>query len=124
MKKKKTFESKSELVPVMIKRLPDKNGGHNHIILEDIDNRHVSVGLTTRKTKGKNSTHTNYKCEVDPLGEGNTSYMRRQGTVERKKRYDKQEKKGAMAPKDYTKAQEYANKAKEKYLREKNGKKK
>ena len=107
------------LVPVRIKRHRDKNGGHNHIIVEDIDNKHVSVGLTTRKTKGKNSNRRNYQCEVNPLGGEETSYLRTQGTVARKQEYDKQEKKGAMAPKDYEKAQEYAGKAKRKYLEQK-----
>ena len=111
------------LVPVRIKKHRDKNGGHHHIIVEDIDNKHVSVGLTTKKTKGKNSKHKNYKCEVNPLGGKETSYMRTQGTVARKQEYDKQEKKGAMAPKDYEKAQEYADKAKRKYLEQKNAKK-
>ena len=111
------YPKRNDLVPVRIKKHGDKNGGHHHVILEDFEDKHVSVGLTTRKTKGKNSTHTNYECEFDPLGKGNRSYMRRQGMVAPIKEYDKQEHKGKMSPKDYAKAKEYGNKAKQKYLR-------
>ena len=82
------------------------------------------MGLTTRKTKGENSTRKNYKCEVNPLGGSGESYLRRQGMVARKQEYDKQEKKrGAMPPKDYEVAKGYADKAKERYIREQNAKK-
>lgn len=123
MSKNKKDEKKKGLIPVRIKRHRDKNGGHNHVIIEDIDNKHVSVGLTRKVTKGKNSNRRNHKCEVNPLGGKETSYLRTQGTVARKQEYDRQEKKGAMAPKDYKKAQEYASKAKRKYLEQKNAKK-
>lgn len=113
--KKKTIV-KDNFVSVKIKRHRDKNGGHHHIILENFENNHVSVGLTTKAKKGKNSP--NYKCETDPLGTGKTSYLRRKGTVAPIKEYDKHEKKGKLTPKDYAKAQEYGSKAKEKYLRE------
>lgn len=120
-RKKKETEN---LIPVRIKRHRDKNGGHHHVIVEDMDNKHVSVGLTTRKTKGKNSNRKNYPCERNPLGGQEQSYMRTQGTVARKQEYDRQEKKGAMTPKDYKKAKEYAEKAKTKYLNGKKSKKK
>ena len=96
--KKTKVNMKESLIPVRIKRHRDKNGGHHHIIVEDFDNKHVSVGLTTRKTKGENSTRKNYKCEVNPLGGSGESYLRRQGMVARKQEYDKQEKKGGLCP--------------------------
>lgn len=116
--------NKKGLVPVTIKKHRDKNGGHNHIIMEDIGNKHVSVGLTTRETKGKSSTHKNYKCEVDPLGSNKESYMRRQGIVDHRKNYEDKEKRGAMHPNDYVKAKQIAEKAKQKYTNEKTAKKK
>lgn len=107
------------LIPVHIKKHRDKNDGHHHIIFGDLGNKHVSVGLTTKTTKGKNSSHKNYKCEVDPLGEGKTSYLRRQGTVAPKKEYIEPGRKGAMSPKDYEQAKVYAERAKQKYLNKK-----
>ena len=110
------YPKRNDLVSVRIKKHGDKNGGHHHIIVEDFEDKHVSVGLTTRKTKGKNSTHTNYKCEFDPLGKGTESYIRRQGTVAPVKEYEPHERKGKMSPKDYARAKEYGDKAKRKYL--------
>lgn len=77
-------DKKDGLISVRIKRHRDKNGGHHHIIVEDIDNKHVSVGLTTKQTKGKNSNRKNYPCERNPLGGKEKSYLRTQGTVARK----------------------------------------
>ena len=118
-KAQKKNESKKflGLIPVRIKKHRDREGGHHHIIFEDLGNKHVSVGLTTKPTKGKNSTHTNYKCEVNPLGGKETSYLRRQGTVDRKGAYSKEEEKGQMHPKDYQAAKGYADKAKENHLK-------
>ena len=42
--------------------------------------------------------------------------MRRQGTVAPIKEYEKKERKGKMSPKDYAKAREYGDRAKQKYL--------
>lgn len=64
-------------VSVEMKKHGDKNGGHPHVIVDDIEDKHVSVGLTTQMKKGKNNT--NYKLETSPLRDGKTSYMRRQG---------------------------------------------
>ena len=115
-------EKKSDpLVPVQIKNHTDKKGGHPHVILSNVDDKHVSVGLSTKPKKGKNST--NYKLEISPLGDGKQSYMRRQGTVAPKGEY-KQPRNGAMTKKDFAKAKEYGEKAKQKYLKEKEHKKK
>ena len=114
VKKNNVSAAIKDLVPVRIKKHRDKKGGHPHVILEDIDDKHVSVGLTRDSKKGKNST--NYKCEINPLGGKDTTYMRRQGTVARKDDYLQSEKKGKMSPKDYAKAKEYGDKAKQKYL--------
>ena len=102
-----------KLIPVTIKRHKDKKGGHPHVIMGDIEDKHVSVGLTSKPTKGKNQP--NYALEKDPLNTGRKSYMRRQGTVAPKEEYDRP-RKGDMAPKDYDRATEYGEKAKQKYL--------
>ncbi len=102
-----------ELIPVTIKNHKDKHGGHPHIIVDNVDNCHVSVGLSTKPKKGKNSP--NYKLEVSPLGDGKQSYARRQGTVAPKKEYERP-RNGKMTPKDHAKIQEYGAKAKKKYL--------
>ena len=44
--------------------------------------------------------------------------MRRQGTVDNKRNYKPKVTKGNVTNKDFSKAQEYAQKAKEKHLRE------
>lgn len=100
-------------VTVLIKQHKDKKGGHPHVVLEDIDDKHVSVGLTHARKKGKNSP--NYAMEYDPLGGNKPSYMHRQGTVDNKKAYYNN-RKGKMSAKDYDKAKEYGDKAKKKYI--------
>lgn len=114
-KKQKTIE---ETVPVMIKNHRDKNGGHPHVILGDFGENHVSVGLSTKPTKGKN--HPNYPLKSSPLGDGKTSFMRKQGTVDKKTSYTKP-RLGKMARVDYGVAKKYGERAVEKY---KKGKKK
>lgn len=109
-------------IEVVIKKHNDSNNGHPHVILEDFDgDKHVSVGLTTRKLKGKNAT--NYKLEKDPLGEVEESYMRRQGTVDYQKNYF-EPRKGKLTKKDYERALLYGQRAKEKYLKKQQEKKK
>lgn len=98
----------------------EKKGGHNHVIVEDIDDKHVSVGLTTKSKKGKN--HPNLPLEQSPLGDGKESFVRRQGTVAPKKEY-KAPRKGKMTQNDYTKVKKIGEKAKKKYLEEKATKK-
>ena len=120
--RKKKYEKPLILVPVTIKDHNDSKGGHPHIILEDIENKHVSVGLTTDNKKGNNST--NRKCQVDPLGRGETSYMRRQATVAPKREYKKNsERIGKMEITDYDQAIIYGEKAKQKYTQKKAQKK-
>lgn len=112
------------LIPVAIKTHTDKNDGHPHVIMEDIEDKHVSVGLSTQKKKGKSKkSGTNYTLEKSPLDDGKTSYMRRQGTVASKKEY-KNPRDGTMTSKDYAQAKIYAERAKQKHLKEKKGKKK
>ena len=65
-KRAKTKQVKSDskgtlLITVEIKNHNDKNGGHPHIIVDNIDDKHVSVGLTHDKKKGKN--HPNYPLQ-------------------------------------------------------------
>lgn len=111
----------AEYIPVQIKTHQDKNGGHYHVVLETFDEKHVSVGLTTKPKKGKGAK--NYRLEKSPLDDGKTSYMRRQGTVASKGEY-KNPRKGSMTPKDYNRAKEYGDRAKQKHLQEKKDKKK
>ncbi len=119
MPNKKTAK-KEKGVPVRIKTHTDKKGGHPHVILEDFKDgkkdMHVSVGLSTKKTKGKGSK--NYALEKSPLNDGKTSYMRRQGTVDVKENYHKP-RAGNMTPKDFERAKEYGAKAKKSFLRKK-----
>ncbi len=109
-----------EIVVVPLKRHKDKNDSHYHVIVDNIDENHVSVGFTTKPKKGKNSP--NYKLEKSPLDDGKTSFMRRQGTVAPKGEY-KNPRKGTMTSKDYSQAQVYAERAKQKYLSKKTTKK-
>lgn len=116
-KKSATKSAKSvSFVTVLLKRHRDSQGNHNHVILEDIDDRHVSVGTTSRSKKGKNSP--NYKCENDIIGNGKQSYLRRQGIVDLQTNYSNPSQ-GRMTTKDYAQAKIYGQRAKEKYLAEK-----
>lgn len=105
-----------EVITVVIKTHRDRNGGHPHIIIEDIDNKHVSVGLSTDDHKGKG--HTNIQLQQDPFGKGEISYMRRQGTVDRKGAYHDQ-RDGSLVRSDHEKAKQIGEKAKQKYLQKK-----
>lgn len=107
-------------VKITVKTHNDANGGHPHGIFDTIDKKHVSVGFTTDNKKGKN--HGNIKLGVNPLkNRKKQSYMRRQGTVDNIKNYSNP-RTGEMTEKDYEKAKDIAQKAKDKYLR-KNGEK-
>lgn len=104
----------SRFVSVTIKNHKDAKGGHPHIIIENLEDKHVSVGLTTKHKKGKNAP--NYKLEMSPLGDGKHSYARRQGMVDLQRNYEKP-RKGRITPNDYVRVKEYGNKAKQKYLK-------
>ncbi len=117
---KPEISEKDGLITVTIKFKKDKKGGHNHVIVDNIDDNHVSVGLTTKNKKGKNST--NYTLERSPFPDGKTSHIRRQATVAPKKSYSNP-RTGVMTPKDLARAKKYGDKAKQKYINEKKGKK-
>lgn len=120
----KHIEVETDFVPVTIKDHKDKNGGHPHVIVDNVDKKHVSVGLSTKKKKGKGKKGgTNYTMEKSPLNDGKNSYMRRQGTVAPTGEYENP-RKGTMTPKDYAQAKVYGERAKQKYLTEKKDKKK
>lgn len=106
----------SKNIKVTIKTHHDKNGGHPHIILDNIADKHVSVGLSTHAKKGKNSP--NYAMERSPFNDGKTSFMRRQGTVAPKVEYSNK-REGSLTPKDYKQAKLYGERAKQKYLNKK-----
>lgn len=109
------------LIPVVIKDHRDRNGGHHHVIVDDIEDKHVSVGLTQDSKKGKNAT--NYSCQVSPLGDGKHSYMRRQAQVAPKSEYYNP-RQGRMEKSDYERAQIYGERANQKYLAQKEQEKK
>lgn len=111
---KNNNDKNHKLVQITIKTHADKNGGHPHAILDNVEDKHVSIGFTTKKKKGKNAT--NYKLEVNPLGKNKQAYMRRQGTVAPINEYSTKSKKGSMTEKDYKRAKEYGDKAKLKHL--------
>ncbi len=111
-------------IVVLIKDHNDSNGGHPHIIVDNVDNNHVSVGLSTQKKKGKGrNSGTNYSLDKSPFNDGRISYMRRQGTVAPINKYSNP-RSGKMTPKDYTQAKVYGERAKQKYLSDKGNKKK
>ena len=112
-KNKKNRGSGSKFVPVKIKDHHDKKGGHPHVILGDVRDNHVSVGLTRKPKKGKNSP--NYKLEKNPLGGSDTSYMKRQGTVAPKTEYYNP-RTGKMTPTDHAQATKYGEKARQKHF--------
>lgn len=113
---RKIEKSQKDLVPVLLKRHKDSQGNHHHIILGNIDDCHISVGTSSKAKKGKNST--NYKCENDIVGNGKDTYLRRQGTVDKRINYSNSSQ-GRMTPKDYAQAKIYGQRAKEKYLTQK-----
>lgn len=115
------LKNKYDLIAVKIKKHRDKKGGHPHIILEDIEENHVSVGLSTHPTKGKGSK--NYHMEKNPFGYNCVSYMRRQGTVAPIEEYGIIARKGSITPKDYERAKLYGERAKKKYTEKKDNKK-
>ncbi|MCM1289627.1 MAG: hypothetical protein NC132_03130 [Corallococcus sp.] len=113
--KSKSATKKKEVktVSITIKSLPDSQGGHIHFILDNLEDNHVTVGITHDKYKGKN--HPNIPLEVNPTGGTEQSYMKRQGTVAEKKRYT-DEQKGKISKSDLSKAVHIGEKAKQKHL--------
>lgn len=105
-----------EVVTIIIKTHNDTKGGHPHIIIDDVDNKHVSVGLTSDAYKGKG--HKNICLKINPLGGSDPSYMKRQGTVAEVARYGSP-RNGSLAKSDHEKAKQIGDKAKQKYLKNK-----
>lgn len=104
------------LVTVEIRRHRDSQGGHPHVMVDKVQGKEVSVGLTHSRKSGKNTP--NRKLEVDPLGGKGTVYMQRRGTVAPSKEYGTP-KQGKMTPKDYKTAKATGEKAKQKHLEKK-----
>lgn len=116
--------NKEKLVSVTVKKHRDRNGNHNHVILESFEDKHVSVGLSTKDKKGKKGSN-NKQLKKDTLDVGqkgykpkNPTYMRRQGTVDKQDNYFRQTK-GSMVKSDFDKAIEYGKRAKTKFLQKK-----
>lgn len=105
-----------EVVTIIIKTHNDAKGGHPHIIIDDVDDKHVSVGLTSDAYKGKG--HKNICLKINPLGGSDPSYMKRQGTVSEVARYGSP-RNGSLAKSDHEKAKQIGDKAKQKYLKNK-----
>lgn len=101
-------------VKVKIKRLSDKNDGHKHIIGDSIDDKYVSIGLTTQTTPGK-SKHKNKALQARVLNLNKTSYLRREGRVEKKSKYTNNYI-GYVTPDDKIEIDARISKAKQKYL--------
>ncbi len=117
---KSNYKSKKpiqDIVLINIKNHKDQNGGHPHAIMDNIDSNHVSVGFSTKKKKGKRGG-TNYTLQKSIFDDEQMSYMRRQAIVAPISEYGKL-RQGSMTPKDYERAKQYAEKAKQKYLRNK-----
>ncbi len=114
----------SNLISVLIKNHKDKNGGHPHVIVDNIDNKHVSVGLTTHKRKGNSEkAGKNYSLKNNPLdNNAEPTFMRRQATIDDKSQYYSP-RTGKMDKVDYEQAKEYGKKARDKYLNKKEQKK-
>lgn len=83
-------------------------------MIGQVQDKNVSVGLTSKSKKGKN--HPNIKLEHNPLKNKKTSHMRRQGTVDKKSNYSSTSQTGKLTQADNEKAQKIGNKAKQKYL--------
>lgn len=112
---------KGELITVTIKFKNDNNGGHPHVIVDNIDDNHVSVGLTTDSKKGKNAPNKKLTVSPIPVKKGKSSFMHRQGTVAPKKAYRKP-RTGKMTSEDLERAKQYGERAKQKYIKNKHKK--
>ena len=108
----------TSVISVPLKRHRDKNNGHYHIIVDSVEDQYVSVGTSSKATKGKHSKSPNYRCEADILGSGQPTYLRRQGTVDKKTNYFGS-RQGPMTVKDYERVRIYGERAKQKYLAKK-----
>ena len=112
----KSANKKESTISVKIKNHNDSKGGHPHIILDDIGNKHVSIGIThTKKNKKKPNNH---ELKINPLGETRKSYMQRSATVKPKREYFRT-RNGLMNPEDFNKAKLIGDKKKKNYLENK-----
>lgn len=107
----------SGLITVDLKFHPDSNGGHHHIIVEDLGDNHVSVGLTTNPKY--DTKHKNVPLEHSPLSNQKQSYASRKGTVDKKNNYNSP-KQGQITKTDKTKVTQIADKAKAKAIKRAN----
>lgn len=101
--------SQDDLITVSLKFHPDSNGGHHHIIVENLGDSHVSVGLTTSKKFDKK--HNNIPLEHSPLSNGKPSFILKKGTVDKKRNYNSP-KQGQITQNDAVKVKNVADKAK------------
>lgn len=113
----KQNKRKSNVVHIKVKKHYDRNKGHYHAILENIDDNHLSIGFTRDRFKGKN--HPNYPLKYDPLQKGQMVYMKRQATIDKVNSYGSKVYSAIMDPKDFEKAKEYGQRAKDNYYKKK-----
>lgn len=113
----KAKNDERKLVDVEIRKHNDAKGGHPHIVVDTVDGKNVSVGITHSKKKGKK--HNNIPLEHNPLGEREQSYMLKQGTVDKKQNYSSTKTTGKLTEKDNEKAKQIGEKAKQKHLNNK-----
>ncbi len=97
---------------VLIKDHKDSQGGHPHVIVDNYQNKHVSVGITKASHKGKG--HPNKRLQTDPLQSGKISYMHKQGTVDLQSKYVRP-RNGYMHPDDFIEANNIGKRALEKH---------
>lgn len=115
-----TSVQQAELITVDMKMHRDNNDGHHHIIVDNYENKHVSVGTTTDPFKGKN--HPNIHLGYSVLNNEQESHMHRQGTVDLQSNYYNPHK-GQMTLKDFERAKQIGEKAKLKHIAEQEKKK-
>jgi len=117
---RKTNAVPEPLVPVEVKYHRDYGITHHHIIVEknyDGDNI-VSVGLTTKDTKGQNSTDKNYEMAHQPVKSNKPLQIRRIGTVDKENKYFGNMH-GEVAEEDFINIKLAAKRAKQKHERKK-----
>ena len=110
---------KKSITNIRIGYLRDKNDRHPHLIMDEVDDKYISMGLSTEPRKGKNKkAGKNKPLQINPLGGNDKSYMRRKATIENKKRYEKIQQ-GKIHTADYDVAKYYSDIAKDAYNKKK-----
>lgn len=108
-----------DIQEVFIKYYRDTNDSHPNVIGGSVDNKYISVGLTTEKFKGKsNNTGTNKQIDINPLDDNVKGYLRRSCTIDDKNKFTGNYI-GILSNDDANWVKGMSNKAKEKYKNKK-----